>query len=42
MGTMSEFPNEMETVVSAVLSGKVVGRRSGRPDCISGWNEIKP
>ncbi|TNN63799.1 hypothetical protein EYF80_026001 [Liparis tanakae] len=43
VGTDPGFPEEEEKVVSvalptALLGGKVFGRRSGRPDCMTGGN----
>lgn len=43
VGANPGFPKERETAVSvalatALLGGKVFGRRSGRPDCKTGWD----
>ncbi len=43
MGANPGFPKEGEAAVSvalptALLSGTVFGRRSGRPDCKTGWD----
>lgn len=42
MGANPGFPKEEKAVSAklptASLGGKVFGRRSGRPDCITGWN----
>lgn len=46
MGANPGFPKEEMTAVSVVLpkvllGGKVFGRRSGRPDCMTGYEVRK-